>query len=205
MVQFILKNRARHLLRFQCFLTLERWVGQWVNSTVCDHTIRPGPHCTGIKCRWVLLSVGQCVIVGSTCYGVIRMLWPSKWAEILKFVRYQGILCPKVVFNHSIDKPANLIIRLLFGFGSGSDSHSVFFRLNKNENRYWDGNAVSNIHLKPKKKLLSFLTWVENVLLPSTIALHCIALHHSLVIAICKDLVYSGIITIIFIVICRAA
>ena len=37
-----------------------------------------------------------------------------------------------VYFDKIVDKPARLIIRLLFGFGSDS----VFVKLNKNENKY---------------------------------------------------------------------
>ena len=43
-----------------------------------------------------------------------------------------------------LDKPARLIVRLLFGFTSDSvfASDSVIVKLTKNVNKYWDGNAV---------------------------------------------------------------
>ena len=42
--------------------------------------------------------------------------------------------CPK--------NKTNLLVRLLFGFVSDSVSDSIFARLNQNDMKYWDGNAV---------------------------------------------------------------
>ena len=68
-----------------------------------------------------------------------------------------------------VDKPARLIIRLLFGFVSDS----VFVKLNKNENKYWDGNAVYTPHSgkgrkKKKKKNVNFIVQVYCIALKSS-------------------------------------
>ena len=42
--------------------------------------------------------------------------------------------CPK--------NKTSLLVRLLFGFVSDSVSDSIFVRLNQNDIKYWDGNAV---------------------------------------------------------------
>ena len=64
--------------------------------------------------------------------GINRQSNPKKSFKNLEQLP-QTIKSQKRAFKTlSVDKPARLIIRLLFGFGSDS----VFVKLNKNENKY---------------------------------------------------------------------
>ena len=60
--------------------------------------------------------------------------------------------------NHDdVDKPARPIIWLLLGFVSDSvfvNKYWVFVKLNKNENKYWDGNAVFDEDINTKDNFM---------------------------------------------------